>query len=107
MPEPMPTMSPQTVKAIKDAPVIKCECGSPTFREAIIFKKVPGLYVGTTEPVLYPVPVYVCTECGKIMKEMIKDKSLLELINDESITGPAQEAETPKVEEKKPSLILN
>lgn len=100
------TPSPQAIKAIEDAPCIKCECGCKTFSEALVFKKVPGLYFGQKEPVMKAIPVYVCTECGKIMKDMLEDPKMAKFLGE----GKEQEvvvAESSIIEQDTPHVILN
>lgn len=51
-------------------PQIKCDkCGHNVFRHGVIVYNIPGLAVGAgSEDMHYPLPVYVCDNCGTIMK---------------------------------------
>jgi len=71
-------LSPQTMQAINEAPVIKCECGCHTFVEAVAVKKISGLLIGVPEDRIVPVPVYICSKCGKINAELAKMAKLPE-----------------------------
>lgn len=52
-----------------DYPSVRCDkCASEKFIPAFIFKKIPGLLVGTgTQEHIQPVPVHVCWSCGELM----------------------------------------
>lgn len=59
---------------------VKCDaCGHDIFVPASIFKRIPGLLVGTgAKEHIQPVPVYICAKCGDLMpvyKEDIKQAS--------------------------------
>ena len=58
-----------------DYPSITCEkCGNEYFKQVAIFKKIPGIVAGTgSEPIIYPIPVYICEKCGELMSEYKKD----------------------------------
>lgn len=50
-----------------DYPTAKCSsCGNSLFQPNVIFKEIPGLVVGKTEPYFYPMKVFVCTKCGEL-----------------------------------------
>lgn len=56
---------------------VRCDsCGHDIFVQAFIYKRIPGLLMGTgTEEHIQPVPVAVCAKCGDLMpvyKEDIK-----------------------------------
>lgn len=54
-----------------DYPSIACDkCGCEYFEQAMVFKKIPGLLLGQgSEPQIYPIPVFVCKNCGDLMPE--------------------------------------
>lgn len=56
-------------KYIITAPNVVCECGCKTFTEAVVLKKVSPVLTGARTETLYPIPVFVCTKCGKIPAE--------------------------------------
>lgn len=50
-----------------DYPTAKCSsCGNTLFKANVMFKEIPGLVVGKTEPYFYPMKVFVCTKCGEL-----------------------------------------
>jgi len=58
---------------------IKCEsCGSETFQEALMLRKVSKFLTGQPQDGILPIPTFVCTKCGHVNqefypKELIKD----------------------------------
>ena len=58
----------------RDYSSVKChKCGSIVFRSAMVLKEIPGTIVGNgTEPVQYPLQVFVCDKCGEILKSDIE-----------------------------------
>lgn len=66
----------------------KCpECGCEEFKRVIYLKKIPGIMIGSGGGnEIYPVPMYKCTKCGKILnldevyKEINSDKKKPNLI---------------------------
>lgn len=80
-----PMISPQVRQAVLDAPLAKCECGSVTFTEVVLLKKLPGLYFGSTDTQLSPIPVYVCSKCGKILSDMADDKDFARLVGKDAL----------------------
>lgn len=54
-----------------DYPSIPCDsCGCEYFEQAMVFKKIPGVLLGTgAEHQVYPIPVFVCKKCGDLMPE--------------------------------------
>lgn len=58
-----------------DYPSVPCEkCGCEYYKQVAIFKKIPGIVAGTgSEPIIYPIPVYICEKCGELMSEYKKD----------------------------------
>ena len=51
-------------------PQIKCDkCCHNTFRQETIMYNIPGVALGAgTGDIPYPIPVYVCSKCGTIIK---------------------------------------
>lgn len=54
-----------------DYPSVICpDCGTKVFIPAAVFKKVPGILLGTgAEEELIPIQVYVCAKCHKLLPE--------------------------------------
>ena len=53
-------------------PQIKCDkCGHNTFRQETIMYNIPGVALGAdTGDIPWPLPVYVCSKCGTIIKSV-------------------------------------
>jgi hypothetical protein len=56
----------------KDYPSVVCpDCGSKIFMPAAMFKKIPGVLVGSgAEEQIFPVQVYICAKCHTLMPDM-------------------------------------
>lgn len=54
------------------------KCGSITFKQLSVIKKIPGVVVGQADKKIipFPIPVYVCDKCGEIIKA---DRKMLKL----------------------------
>lgn len=78
-------------------PMITCDkCGHNTFRRETIMYNIPGVALGAgTGDIPYPLPVYVCSKCGTIIKA----------VRDE-IEAAAKKAAENKEATKGTSLIL-
>ena len=63
-----------TAKDIMESPNMVCECGNKVFIEGYVVKKVSKILTGTPNDTFYPIPLYVCSKCGKVPKEFL-DKS--------------------------------
>jgi len=49
---------------------VACEsCGSETFQEALLLRKVSKFLTGQPQDGILPIPTFVCTKCGHINKE--------------------------------------
>lgn len=88
--------------AIIDSPTITCECGCKTFAPAAVLKKVSMLVTMTGKDEIVDIPVYVCTNCGKVPKEYL-DMANASRIFGENKENTDAEKET---ETKKSSLII-
>lgn len=64
-------------KSISEFDTITCDhCGCTIFDNKYVLKRIPGILVGTGgEDIQYPVPVFVCSKCGTMLKE---DREALE-----------------------------
>ena len=73
---------------------VHCDkCNGIVFNNSTVLKRVPGVEVGQgAKPVLIPLPVLVCANCGAILADDIKGYKLEEELN--------------KKETKKENLIL-
>jgi len=58
---------------------VVCEsCGSETFQEALLLRKVSKFLTGQAQDGILPIPTFVCSKCGHVNeefypKELIKD----------------------------------
>ena len=84
--------------AVIDSPNIVCECGCKTFAPAAILKKVSKIVTMTGRDEIVDIPVYVCTQCGKIPQEYM-DKG-----NASRILGESNDSSDNK--EESSSLII-
>lgn len=86
--------------AIIDSPNIECECGCKTFVEGAVLKKVSQIITMTGRDEIVPIPVYVCSRCGKVPKEYL-DKA-----NSSRIFGEGKSNENENKQQTS-GLILN
>lgn len=58
-------------------PSVVCDkCGCETFYLSYVFKKIPGMLVGSgASDELMPIKVFVCTKCGELMPEYKNTKT--------------------------------
>lgn len=60
---------------MKDAKTVECECGNKLFNSAFVIKKIPALMSRSCEDEFMPIPVFVCSSCGKMLNSGLeKDK---------------------------------
>lgn len=58
--------------SLNQTTAIKCDqCGNESFQEALHLRKVSALLTGTGQPGLYPIPVFVCTNCNHVNEEFL------------------------------------
>lgn len=55
-----------TPEMIKNSKSITCECGGMLFQEKVFFKVLSPLISPSGKEELVPMPVFVCTKCGKV-----------------------------------------
>jgi hypothetical protein len=57
------------MEMLKNSTGIKCDkCGNDKFVEVIKMRRVSGLATGTGQEMIFPVPVYACSDCGHVNK---------------------------------------
>jgi DNA-directed RNA polymerase subunit RPC12/RpoP len=65
--------------SLNDARDMNCECGNNVFMEGFRFKKISRLLTGEAKDSILPVQLYLCTQCGKALQELLpnelKDKT--------------------------------
>ena len=68
--------------SLNDARDINCECGNGVFMPGYRFKKVSRLMTGSDKDAMIPIEMYLCTQCGKPLQELLplelRDKKPLE-----------------------------
>lgn len=55
-----------TPEMLKNSKTITCECGGMLFREDIFFKVLSPIISPSGKEEVVPMPVFVCTKCGKV-----------------------------------------
>lgn len=82
-------------KHILSAPNIVCpNCGSITFTEVAVLKRVSPVLSPTGKEELYPIPVFACSKCGTIPDEYRNKPNAKMILGEE------------EKEEEKPSSII-
>lgn len=57
-----------TPDMIRNSKSVTCECGGMLFQEKVFFKVLSALISPSGKEELVPMPVFVCTSCGKVPK---------------------------------------
>ena len=60
--------------SLNDARDVACECGNKIFMDGFSFKKVSRLITGGAKDAVIPVQLYLCTQCGKPLDELLPDE---------------------------------
>jgi hypothetical protein len=55
-----------TPDMIKSSKTVECDCGGMLFQEKVFFKMLSSLISPSGKAELVPMPVFVCTSCGKV-----------------------------------------
>jgi hypothetical protein len=67
---------------LNDARDMACECGGKTYMPGYRFKKISRLLTGAAKDSIMPIEIYLCTQCGKTMQELLpeelKDQKIIE-----------------------------
>lgn len=67
---------------LNDAREMLCECGNNTFMPGFRFRKVSRLITGGAKDSILPIEMYLCTQCGKPLQDLLpdelKDKKIVE-----------------------------
>ncbi len=56
---------------LNDARNMDCECGNNTFMPGFRCKKMSKLITGQAQDAIIPIEVYLCTQCGKALQELL------------------------------------
>jgi DNA-directed RNA polymerase subunit RPC12/RpoP len=60
--------------SLSDARDIACECGNKIFMDGFSFKKVSRLITGGAKDAVLPIQLYLCTQCGKPLNELLPEE---------------------------------
>ena len=56
---------------LNDARDMNCDCGNNTFMPGFRFKKMSKLITGQAQDAIIPIEMYLCTQCGKALQELL------------------------------------
>jgi len=98
---PMGVNAGMSAASLLESPNITCECGSKLFIEAVVLKKLSALYSPTGKEQIYPIPVYVCSKCGKIPEELTSKANAKKILGEE-----VDDKKTSEEKDTKSSLIV-
>ena len=59
---------------LSDAREMLCECGNDTFMDGMKFRKVSRLLTGAPMDSVITIQIFLCTQCGKALNEMLPDE---------------------------------
>jgi hypothetical protein len=59
---------------MNDARDMECTCGSNMFIPGYRFKKVSRLLTGGAKDTVLPIELYLCTQCGKPLDDLLPDE---------------------------------
>ncbi len=59
---------------LNDAREMLCECGNNTFMPGFRFRKVSRLITGGAKDSVLPIEMYLCTQCGKPLQDLLPDE---------------------------------
>jgi uncharacterized Zn finger protein len=75
------------MELLKNSTGIKCdECKNDKFMEVLKIRKVSGLATGTGQEMIFPVPVYACSDCGHVNKFFDKSTGIPEEESEPTVT---------------------
>jgi DNA-directed RNA polymerase subunit RPC12/RpoP len=60
--------------SLNDARDMSCECGNKIFMDGFSFKKVSRLITGGPKDAILPIQLYLCTQCGKPLQELLPEE---------------------------------
>ena len=60
--------------SLNDARDINCECGSGVIMTGMKIKKVSRLITGGAKDSIIPIEVFLCTQCGKTLQELLPEE---------------------------------
>lgn len=71
---------------ILDSPNVICECGCKTFVNSCVLKRISSLYSGTGKEELKEIPILICSECGKVPKELRDNKNFAKIFGEDRLS---------------------
>ena len=60
--------------SLNDARDMNCECGNGVFMDGYRFKKDSRLVTGQPKDSVLPIQIYLCTQCGKALQELLPEE---------------------------------
>jgi hypothetical protein len=69
---------------VLNAPNIVCECGCKTFVQVCVLKKLSALVSPTGHQEVVEIPLYRCSECGKIPAEYMDHPNAKKIFGEDS-----------------------
>lgn len=60
--------------SLNDARDLKCECGNGVFMTGYRFKKFSRILTGEQKDTVLPIEMYLCTQCGKALQELLPEE---------------------------------
>lgn len=63
---------------LKDTRDVVCECGNIIFMPGYRFRKVSRLLTGEAKDSVLPIEVFLCTNCGKPLSELLPEELRVE-----------------------------
>lgn len=69
---------------VVDSPNVVCECGCKTFLEAVVLKKISPVISRTGREEMFPIPVFICSSCGKIPAEYLEKGNAKRILGEET-----------------------
>jgi hypothetical protein len=59
---------------LTDAREVLCKCGNDTYMPGVRVRKVSRLLTGTPDDMVIPIQVFLCTQCGEALNEMLPEE---------------------------------
>jgi len=60
--------------SLNDGRDMNCDCGNGIFMDGYKFKKVSRLITGGAKDAVIPIQIYLCTQCGKPLQELLPEE---------------------------------
>lgn len=77
-------------KHIINSPNVVCpKCGSKTFQEVVVLKKVSAILSPSGKEELYPIPAFICSKCGEMPEEYMNKPNAKYILGEVKLEEPA------------------